>query len=205
MAAASSWSVLAAELNAAALSYDKVVTALSSEEWLGSASGAMAAAVQPYVTWMTTTAAQAEEAASQARAAAAAYETALAATVPPPLVAANRAESLQLQATNVLGQNTPLIAQLEAQYGADVGPGCQRDVQLFGSVVDGDQGDPVQCGAQDRQRIRHRHPERRGGQRHEQFHGEQCPVDAVAGGLDHPQDACRPRPPRRPPRRRPTG
>lgn len=116
MAAASSWSALAAELNSAALSYDKVVTALSSEEWLGSASGAMAAAVQPYVTWMTTSAAQAEEAAAQARAAAAAYETALAATVPPPLVAANRAESMQLQATNVLGQNTPLIAQLEAQY-----------------------------------------------------------------------------------------
>ena len=42
MAAASSWNALAAELNAAALSYDKVVTALSSEEWLGSASGAMA-------------------------------------------------------------------------------------------------------------------------------------------------------------------
>ncbi|MGD1174429.1 PPE family protein, partial [Mycobacterium seoulense] len=116
MAAASAWSALAAELNATALSYDKVITALSSEEWLGSASATMAAAVQPYVTWMTTTAAQAEEAAAQARAAAAAYETALASSVPPPLVAANRAESMQLQATNVLGQNTPLIAQLEAQY-----------------------------------------------------------------------------------------
>ncbi|OBH98569.1 PPE family protein [Mycobacterium sp. E2733] len=117
MAAASAWSALAAELNATALSYDKVITALSSEEWLGTASATMAAAVQPYVTWMTTTAAQAEEAAAQARAAAAAYETALASSVPPPLIAANRAESMQLQATNVLGQNTPLIAQLEAQYG----------------------------------------------------------------------------------------
>src|SRR5271157_1660829 len=87
MAAASAWSGLAAELNAAALSYDKVVTALSSEEWLGPASASMAAAVQPYVSWMSTTAAQAEQAAMQARAAAAAYETALAATVPPPLVA----------------------------------------------------------------------------------------------------------------------
>jgi PPE-repeat protein len=77
----------------------------------------MAAAVQPYVTWMTTTAAQAEQAATQAQAAAAAYEAALAATVPPPLVAANRAQTMQLISTNVLGQNTPAITQLEAQYG----------------------------------------------------------------------------------------
>ncbi|MCA2261751.1 PPE family protein, partial [Mycobacterium avium] len=117
VAAASAWSSLAAELNAAALSYDKVVTALASEEWLGSASASMASAVAPYVGWMSTTAAQAEEAASQARAAAAAYEAALAASVPPPLIAANRMQVSQLQATNVLGQNTPLIAQLEAQYG----------------------------------------------------------------------------------------
>ncbi len=117
MTGASSWNALAAELNAAALSYDKVITALSSEEWLGPASGLMAQAAAPYVAWMTTTAAQAEQAATQAQAAAAAYETALAAMVPPPLVAANRAQLLQLMQTNVLGQNTGAIAQLEAQYG----------------------------------------------------------------------------------------
>ena len=115
--AASAWNALAAELNSAALGYQNVVTQLSSEEWLGPASGAMAAAVSPYVDWMTTTAAQAEQAATQARAAAAAYENALAATVPPPLIAANRAQLAQLVSTNVLGQNTAAIAQLEAQYG----------------------------------------------------------------------------------------
>ncbi|CQD15965.1 PPE family protein [Mycobacterium europaeum] len=115
--AASAWNALAAELNSAALSYDKVITALSSEEWLGTASASMAQAAAPYMAWMSTTAAQAEEAAIQARAAVAAYEAALAATVPPPLVAANRAQVSQLVATNVLGQNTPTIAQLEAQYG----------------------------------------------------------------------------------------
>ena len=116
MTAASAWSGLAAELNAAALGYDKVITALNSEEWLGPASASMAQAVQPYITWMTTTAAQAEQAAIQAREAAAAYETALVGSVPPPLIAANRAQVMQLLQTNVLGQNTPLIAQLEAQY-----------------------------------------------------------------------------------------
>ncbi|OBF67995.1 hypothetical protein A5753_02950 [Mycobacterium sp. 852002-51971_SCH5477799-a] len=117
VAAASAWSALAAELSSAALSYDTVITALNSEEWLGTASTAMAQAAQPYVAWLTTTAAQAEEAATQARSAAAAYETALASSVPPPLIAANRTQVTQLQSTNVLGQNTPLIAQLEAQYG----------------------------------------------------------------------------------------
>jgi PPE-repeat protein len=114
--AASAWNGLAAELNSAALGYGQVVTTLSSEEWLGPASASMAAAVQPYVEWMNTTAAQAEQAAAQARAAAAAYETALATVVPPPSIATNRAELAQAIATNVLGQNNAIIAQLEAQY-----------------------------------------------------------------------------------------
>ncbi len=114
--AASAWNSLAAELNAAALGYENVVTQLAGEEWLGPASGSMAAAVQPYVEWVSTTAAQAEQAAAQASAAAAAYEAAFAAIVPPPLIAANRAELAQAVATNVIGQNTGIIAQLEAQY-----------------------------------------------------------------------------------------
>ena len=116
VAAASAWNSLAAELNSAALGYDNVVTQLSGEEWLGPASASMAAAVTPYVEWISTTAAEAEQAAKQASAAAAAYETAFASIVPPPLIAANRAELAQATAANVLGQNTGVIAQLEAQY-----------------------------------------------------------------------------------------
>jgi PPE-repeat protein len=114
--AASAWNGLAAELNAAALGYDNIVTTLSGEEWLGPASASMAAAAQPYVEWMTTTGAQAEQAAAQAQAAAAAYETVLGSVVPPPLIAVNRTELAQATATNVLGQNNGIIAQLEAQY-----------------------------------------------------------------------------------------
>jgi PPE-repeat protein len=116
-AAASVWNALAAELNSAATGYDRVITQLASEEWLGPASTSMANAAAPYVAWLNTTATQAEQAATQARAAAASYEQAFAATVPPPVIAANRAQTAQLVATNVLGQNTPAIAQLEAQYG----------------------------------------------------------------------------------------
>ncbi|WP_156687001.1 PPE family protein [Mycobacterium sp. Marseille-P9652] len=117
VAAASAWNSLAAELSSAAIDYDKVVTQLAGEEWLGPASASAAAALQPYVEWVGATAALAEQASTQASAAAAAYEAAFASIVPPPLIAANRAELAQAVATNVLGQNTGIIAQLEAQYG----------------------------------------------------------------------------------------
>jgi PPE-repeat protein len=116
MAAAAAWNGIAAELNASALGLDQLITQLAGEEWLGPASASMASAAQPYVTWMTTSAGQAEEAATQAQSAAAAYETVLASVVPPPMIALNRTELSQAMATNVLGQNNGIIAQLEAQY-----------------------------------------------------------------------------------------
>ncbi|HET9875650.1 MAG TPA: PPE family protein [Mycobacterium sp.] len=117
MAASWAWNMLAAELESAATDYDTAITQLTSEAWMGPASTQMADAARPYVAWMRASAAQAEQAATSARAAAGAYETAFAATVPPPLIAANRAQLAQAISTNVLGQNTPLITQLEAQYG----------------------------------------------------------------------------------------
>src|SRR6201995_4729577 len=95
-AAASAWNGLAAELQSAAQGYETVITQLSSEEWTGSASAAMAPAAQPYGGGLNTPAGKAAQAATQARSAAAAYEQAFAATVPPPLVAANRAETAAL-------------------------------------------------------------------------------------------------------------
>jgi PPE-repeat protein len=115
--AASAWNGLAAELQSAAQGYETTITQLASDGWNGPASTAMASAVQPYITWMQETAVQAEQAATQAQAAVAAYEQAFAATVAPPLVAANRAETAAAVQANVFGQYTPLIAQLEAQYG----------------------------------------------------------------------------------------
>ena len=115
--AASAWNGLAAELSSAAIGYENVVTQLTTEEWLGPASTAAADAVAPYVAWVTNTAAQAEQAASQAGSAAAAFETVLASVVPPEAVLTNRAELTQLLSTNVLGQNTQLIQEVESQYG----------------------------------------------------------------------------------------
>ncbi|MDV3301819.1 PPE domain-containing protein [Mycobacterium avium] len=116
LAAAEAWQTLAAELHSASSSYASVVSGLTAGPWLGPSSAIMAEAADSYVAWMRSIATQAEQTSSQARTAAAAYETAFAATVPPPVVAANRSQLAALVATNLLGQNTPVIAATEAQY-----------------------------------------------------------------------------------------
>jgi PPE-repeat protein len=116
-AASAAWNLLAAELDSAANQYQATINVLADDDWRGPTSATMAAAVAPYITWMTTTGAQAEHTAAQASAAATAYETAFALTVPPPVIAANRAQLAMLVATNVIGQNTPAIAANEALYG----------------------------------------------------------------------------------------
>jgi PPE-repeat protein len=116
VAAAAAWEGLASQLGSAATSYRAVVADLTGGPWVGPSSVSMAAAVTPYVAWMSTTAAAAAQTASQLGSAIAAYEAAFAATVPPPLIAANRALLAMLVATNIVGQNTPAIAATEAQY-----------------------------------------------------------------------------------------
>jgi PPE-repeat protein len=114
--AANAWDRLADDLYSTAASYQAIITTLTDEDWRGSAADSMAAAVAPYISWLTDTAAQAEEVASQARAAASAFETAFAATVPPPVIEANRAQLASLIADNAVGQNTPAITAVEADY-----------------------------------------------------------------------------------------
>jgi PPE-repeat protein len=116
LAAAAAWGTLATELLSAAASYGSTIETLTVGPWTGPSSIAMAAAVAPYVTWLGTAASQAEQTAAQAKVAADAYEVAFAATVPPPVIAANRALLMQLEATNLFGQNTPAIMAAEAHY-----------------------------------------------------------------------------------------
>jgi PPE-repeat protein len=116
LAASAAWDGLAAELHSTAAAAGSVVSGLAGESWQGVSSTSMAAAVAPYLTWMTATAGQIEQVANQARAAAAAYEAAFAMTVPPAVVAANRAQLMALIATNILGQNTAAIMATEALY-----------------------------------------------------------------------------------------
>jgi PPE-repeat protein len=114
-AASAAWDALADELYLTATAYGSVILDLTSS-WLGPSSVSMAAAAEPFVSWISATAAQAQETSIQAKAAVAAYEAAFAMTVPPPVIAANRALLLMLVATNFFGQNTPAIMATEAQY-----------------------------------------------------------------------------------------
>ncbi len=116
LAAAGAWAGLAAQMHSAGASYSSAISELEGL-WTGASGALMAAAVGPYVAWMTGTAGQAEQAATQAAAAAGAYEAAYAMTVPPPVIAANRSLLAALVATNILGQNTPAIAAVETLYG----------------------------------------------------------------------------------------
>ena len=117
LAAAGAWDGLAADLHTTAAAAGSVVSGLTGGSWRGAASTSMAAAVAPYLTWMSATATQLEQVANQARAAAAAYAAAFAMTVPPAVIATNRAQLMALIATNILGQNTPAIMATEAHYG----------------------------------------------------------------------------------------
>ncbi|MGF2944487.1 PPE family protein [Mycobacterium sp. Lab-001] len=116
MAAAASWSNLAAELSTAASQWESIVTTLSTEHWTGVGSTAAVTSAESVVTWLTTATAAAEHAGAQATASAAAFEAAFSATVPPPVIAANRAQLAALVATNFLGVNTAAIMATEAQY-----------------------------------------------------------------------------------------
>ncbi|MEB3034382.1 PPE family protein [[Mycobacterium] nativiensis] len=116
LAAAAAWNLLAAELRAAATSFEWLVAGLTGQGWWGPSASAMIAAAEPYMTWMSVTAEQAEQTAAQAYSAADAYSSAHAMTVPPPAIETNRVLLASLVKTNALGMNTPAIAATEARY-----------------------------------------------------------------------------------------
>jgi PPE-repeat protein len=113
--AATAWDGLAAKLYDLAADYGSV-TAKLAEGWQGPAAMTMSQAAAPYLGWLNAIAAQAQQTATKAKAAASAYESALAAAVPPPVIEANRAQRMSLASTNCLGQDSPAIADTDAEY-----------------------------------------------------------------------------------------
>jgi PPE-repeat protein len=116
LAAAAAWDSLASDVYSTAITYQSVISNLTSGPWLGPSSAAMVAAAAPYVAWLHVTAGQVEQVGAQAKVAAGAFETARAASVPPPVITANRTLLAALVASNLLGQNTPAIAATEMHY-----------------------------------------------------------------------------------------
>jgi PPE-repeat protein len=113
--AATIWDGLAAQLHDMAANYAAVTTKLACG-WQGRAARAITQAAAPYLAWLHATGAHAQQTATQAKAAANAYDSASAAMVPPPVIKANRTRRMALAFTNCLGQTSPAIADIEADY-----------------------------------------------------------------------------------------
>ena len=77
----------------------------------------MVSAATPMSAWMGAAGAHAGAAAATVQGAMAGYSTAVASTIPHPVVIENRLREAALVASNILGQNTPAIAEAEAEYG----------------------------------------------------------------------------------------
>ena len=105
--AAAAWDKLAARLYARLADYRTVTAKLTA---------ACQGAATRYIDWLDCTAARAAHAATQAAAAAGAFEVALATVVPLPVIEANRTQRASLAFTNCLGQLSPVIAHIEAEY-----------------------------------------------------------------------------------------
>ena len=85
--------------------------------WQGAGGTAMMAAALPKSEWQIEAGAHAAKASCLIGEAAAAHSAAVAATIPYPVVVANRIREATLQATNIIGQNTPAIAEADVEYG----------------------------------------------------------------------------------------
>lgn len=126
-AAATAWDGIGTELSSTAAAFNFVTTVLTADAWQGAASLLMKEAAEPYAGWLVAAAALAHAAGSQARAAADAFEAAYAAMVHPDLVTANRRQLVALLRSNLFGQNTTVIADIEAAHEQNVGSGRFSD------------------------------------------------------------------------------
>jgi len=111
--AVTAWERLATQLSTAAADY-RAATSKLVAGWGSPAS--MTEATTPYIDWLNAAAKNAEYTAAQAEALVSAHETALAAMVPPSAIDANRAQRTSLAKANRLGQSSPAIADIDAQY-----------------------------------------------------------------------------------------
>ncbi|MDT5097419.1 MAG: hypothetical protein QOC76_1156, partial [Mycobacterium sp.] len=142
--AAGSWSALPPEINAgqlmlgdqgasieaAAIAYDVLAAALMAEAaqmaattgsaaangFIGAGGTAMTATAIPYIAALEALAAWVEQSAASAAAILQAYLTAKAAMVQVPVCETNRVSQAGFVATNIIGQNTPIIIGLDMEY-----------------------------------------------------------------------------------------
>lgn len=110
LAAATTWTGLAAELRSAAAAFLAVASGLTGNSWRGPAAAVMSDVAASYVGWLSASGAHAEQAAEQAKTAAQVFEAARAVTVQPGLVAATVLSSCRWLAPTCSGK-TPWPSQ----------------------------------------------------------------------------------------------
>lgn len=94
-----------------------VTTAATAPSFVGFGGASMVSAATPMSAWMGAAGAHASAAAATVQGAMAGYSAAVVSTIPHPVVVQNRLREAALVASNILGQNTPAIAEAEAEYG----------------------------------------------------------------------------------------
>jgi hypothetical protein len=112
-----------------------VTAAETATSFVGSGGAAMMAAALTQTAWMTFASAHAQQAAATIGAGVGAYGSAVAATIPFPTVVANRIREATLEATNILGQNTPAIAETNAEYAEYWGQNAGAMMGYLGAVT----------------------------------------------------------------------
>ncbi|MGV7254559.1 PPE domain-containing protein [Mycobacterium kansasii] len=90
--------------------------AATSGGFVGVGGAAMMAKAMPMAAWLNAAGAHAQKAAATVQAGVDGYLSAAAATVAHPIVIANRVREATLQATNIIGQNTPAIIEANIEY-----------------------------------------------------------------------------------------
>ena len=190
--AASAWNGLAAELQSAAQGYETMITQLSSDEWTGPASAAMASAAQPYIDWMQETAAQAEQAATPGQGG----RCRLRAGVRGNGGAAAHRGQPRSDRRGSAGQRLrsvhPADRATRGTVRRDVGAGRRGHVQLRGSVGLGSSGDAVRHAGRDHQSRRHSDSSRCGQPGNRHVGRQQQPVDPATADLVNAELAAKP-------------
>ncbi len=115
-AAAIAYDVLAAALMAEAAQMAATTGSAAANGFIGAGGTAMMATAVPYIAALEALAAWVEQSAACAAAILQAYLTAKAAMVQVPVCETNRVSQAGFVATNIIGQNTPIIISLDMEY-----------------------------------------------------------------------------------------
>jgi PPE-repeat protein len=136
-AAAAAHEALAAALAAEGARMGATTGATAATGWIGAGGTAMIATAIPYVAALEALSAWVQQSAASAAAIEQAYATARAAMIQVPVCSTNRTAQAGFVATNVIGQNTPIIIALDTEYFGHFWPNNAAQMGSYEGIVMG--------------------------------------------------------------------